>query len=108
MKYKFPDKFWWGAATSGIQTEGNTNQINSSVWDLWFEKEPHRFTYGIGPEKVCDTYNRYEEDTKLMKEINLNSIRTSIQWSRLIKDFETGEPCDDAVKFYNDYFDSIK
>ena len=107
MKYKFPDKFWWGAATSGIQTEGNTNQINSSVWDLWFEKEPHRFTYGIGPEKVCDTYKRYEEDTKLMKEINLNSIRTSIQWSRLIKDFETGEPCGDAVKFYNDYFDSI-
>lgn len=107
MKYNFPENFWWGAATSGIQTEGNTNQANKSVWDLWYEKEPQRFTYGIGPQKVCDTYNKYEEDTKLMKEINLNSIRTSIQWSRLIKNFETGEVCSDGVKFYNNYFDSI-
>lgn len=107
MKYKFPKNFWWGAATSGIQTEGGTNQANKSVWDLWFEKEPTRFTYGIGPEKVCDTYNRYEEDVRLMKEISLNSLRTSIQWSRLIKNFETGEVCQDAVKFYNDYFDKM-
>ena len=107
MEYKFPKNFWWGAATSGIQTEGGANQANKSVWDLWFEKEPTRFTYGIGPEKVCDTYNRYEEDVRLMKEINLNSLRTSIQWSRLIKNFETGEVCQDAVRFYNDYFDKM-
>lgn len=26
--YKFPDGFFWGAATSGVQSEGSTNQIN--------------------------------------------------------------------------------
>ena len=37
----------------------------------------------------------------MIKEIGLNSFRTSIQWTRLIKDFETGEPDEDGVRFYN-------
>lgn len=107
MKYKFPENFWWGAAASGIQTEGNTNKVNDSIWDLWYKKEPERFFEKISSSKVCDTYNRFREDVKLMKDINFNSFRTSIQWSRLIKDFETGETCPDAVRFYNEYFDEM-
>ena len=42
-----------------------------------------------------------------MKEINFNSFRTSIQWSRLIKDFYTGEVDPDAVRFYNEYIDEL-
>ncbi len=43
-----------------------------------------------------------------MQEINLNSFRTSIQWSRLIKNLETGEVDPKAVKFYTNYFKAIK
>ncbi len=39
------------------------------------------------------------------KEIGLNSFRTSIQWTRLIKDFETAEVDEDGVRFYNDMID---
>ncbi|MGL4589655.1 MAG: glycoside hydrolase family 1 protein [Mycoplasmatales bacterium] len=108
MKYKFPEKFWWGAATSGIQTEGNKNQVNQSIWELWYEKNPEQFSLGIGPHSVCETYSRYEEDVELMQKINLNSLRTSIQWSRLIKDFETFEVDQDAVVFYKDYFHKMR
>lgn len=104
---KFPQGFFWGAAASGPQTEGNTNKINKSIWDLWFEKSPERFYNNIGPNVVCDTYNRFREDVKLMKDINFNSFRTSIQWSRLIKDFYTGEVDEDAVRFYNEYIDEM-
>ena len=107
MEYKFPEGFWWGAAASGPQTEGIENKVNKSIWDTWFEKEPHRFFKEISSEKVCDTYNRYKEDVKLMKDIGLNSFRTSIQWTRLIKNFETGEVCEDAVRFYNSYIDEM-
>ena len=41
----------------------------------------------------------------MLKEIGLNSFRTSIQWTRLIKDLETGEPDEDGVRFYNDVID---
>lgn len=107
MKYNFPKGFWWGAATSGIQTEGNKNQINKSVWELWHEKSPNRFISEIGPQKVCETYSKYKEDVKLMSDIKLNSLRTSIQWSRLISNFETGDVCSDALEFYNNYFDEM-
>lgn len=104
---KFPENFFWGAAASGPQTEGITNKINKSIWDIWFEKEPERFYNQISPYVVCDTYNKFKEDIKLMKEINFNSFRTSIQWSRLIKDFYTGEVDSDAVRFYNEYIDEL-
>lgn len=104
---KFPENFFWGAAASGPQTEGITNKINKSIWDIWFEKEPERFYNQISPYVVCDTYNKFKEDIKLMKEINFNSFRTSIQWSRLIKDFYTGEVDPDAVRFYNEYIDEL-
>lgn len=104
---KFSQGFFWGAAASGPQTEGATNKINKSIWDLWFEKSPERFYNQIGPNLVCNTYNRFKEDVKLMKDINFNSFRTSIQWSRLIKDFYTGEVDLDAVRFYNEYIDEM-
>lgn len=105
--YKFPEGFFWGAATSGVQSEGSKNQVNKSIWNHWFEKDPKRFSGGIGPDIVCDTYTRFKEDVSLMKEINFNSFRTSIQWARLIKNFETGEVCEDAVRFYNEYIDEL-
>lgn len=104
---KFPQGFFWGAAASGPQTEGATNKVNKSIWDLWFEKSPERFYNQISPNLVCNTYNRFKEDVKLMKDINFNSFRTSIQWSRLIKDFYTGEVDPDAVRFYNEYIDEM-
>lgn len=106
-KYTFPKNFLWGAAASGIQTEGSTNKANASIWERWHEQSPQRFYLGIGSQLVTDTYNRYKEDVQLMKQVGFNSFRTSIQWSRLIKDYQTGEICPDAVEFYNNYFDEM-
>lgn len=105
--YSFPKGFMWGAAASGIQTEGSANKANPSIWDLWYEKSPERFYRGISSDVVTDTYHRYKEDVQLMKQVGFNSFRTSIQWSRLIKNFETGEVCPDAVEFYNQYLDEM-
>ena len=105
--YAFPNHFFWGAAASGPQTEGAEGKPHRSIWDSWHAAQPERFFQGIGPETVCNTLHRYKEDVALMKHIGFNSFRTSIQWSRLIDDLETGEPNADAVRFYNDYFDEM-
>lgn len=105
MNYKFPTDFWWGAATSGPQAEGRFNKKHDSVFDYWFDKEPEIFFNGVGPNVASNFYNSYSEDLKLLNDIGLNSFRTSIQWTRLIKDFETGEPDEDGVRFYNDVID---
>lgn len=43
MKMKFPDNFWWGAATSGPQSEGRFNKQHANVFDYWYDIEPEAF-----------------------------------------------------------------
>lgn len=105
IKYKFPDNFWWGSATSGPQSEGRFNKKHDSVFDHWFDIEPEAFFDGVGPDVASNFYNSHKEDLELVKETGLNSFRTSIQWTRLIKDFETGEVDEDGVRFYNEVID---
>ncbi|MDV4152097.1 glycoside hydrolase family 1 protein [Clostridium sp. AL.422] len=105
IKYNFPENFWWGSATSGPQSEGDFNKPHKSVFDYWYEIEPEAFFDKVGPSVTSNFYNSYKEDLAMLKEIGLNSFRTSIQWTRLIKDLETGEPDEDAIRFYNDVID---
>ncbi|QNO14644.1 glycoside hydrolase family 1 protein [Alkalicella caledoniensis] len=102
---KFPQGFWWGAATSGPQAEGTFNKPHKNVFDYWYEIEPEVFHNKVGPDITSSFYHSYREDIEMIKSIGLNSFRTSIQWSRLIKDFETGEVDEDAVRFYNGVID---
>ena len=43
MKIDFPKDFWWGAATSGPQSEGRFNKRHANVFDYWYEVEPAAF-----------------------------------------------------------------
>ncbi|WP_066891581.1 glycoside hydrolase family 1 protein [Clostridium nigeriense] len=106
-KYIFPEGFWWGSATSGPQSEGSFNKKHKNVFDYWYEVEPEIFFDNVGPQVTSNFYNSYKSDIAMLKEIGLNSFRTSIQWTRLIKDLETGEPDEDGVRFYNGVIDEI-
>lgn len=103
----FPKDFWWGAATSGPQTEGRFNKAHANIFDYWYEKEPQDFYNQVGPDTASNFYNSYVEDITLMKEIGLNSVRTSIQWTRLIDDFETASLNQDGVDYYNRVIDTF-
>ncbi|MDU5109541.1 MAG: glycoside hydrolase family 1 protein [Clostridium sp.] len=104
---KFKEGFLWGAATSGPQCEGTFNKKHKNVFDYWYEVEPELFFDKVGPEVTSNFYNSYKEDLAMLKSIGLNSFRTSIQWTRLIKDFETGEADEDGVEFYNNVINEI-
>ena len=85
--YKFPEGFKWGSATSAHQIEGD----NHNDWTEW-EKSPARLEQlkkeGKDPAnfisgKACDSYNRYQEDFDIAKQLNQNIHRFSIEWSRI-------------------------
>ena len=107
-KLKFPDNFWWGSATSGPQSEGRFNKKNRNIFDYWFDTNKKAFFDGVGPDVASNFYNSFREDIRLYKEIGLNSLRTSIQWTRLIKDFETGEVNEDGVRFYTEVIEEFE
>ncbi|AGM24659.1 glycoside hydrolase family 1 protein [Spiroplasma chrysopicola] len=105
LKFDFKKNFLWGSAFSGPQTEGAffEDGKSSSNWDYWFKKEKYRFFN----EQPCrnDFYHRYEEDILIAKKLNFNSLRTSIQWSRLIPDGKTINP--KGIEFYNNVINTM-
>lgn len=107
-KYLFPKGFWWGAATSGPQTEGNTDKIHENIMDYWYKIKPEDFFNRVGPDVASDFYHTYINDFSLMESIGFNSFRTSIQWSRLIKDFETGEFDEKGAIFYRNLINEAR
>lgn len=108
IKYRFPENFWWGSASSALQTEGESQGAGKgqTIWDYWFATQPWRFHNGVGPDDTSMFYRNWREDIALLKQLNHNSYRTSISWSRLIPE-GTGEVNPQAVAFYNQVIDEL-
>ena len=122
---KFPKKFLWGAATSAHQVEGNTHN-QWTVWELenaksltaqssyHFEelasweyskaeaKDPDNYVSGIG----ANHYNLYEQDFDLLKQMNMNAFRFSVEWSRI--EPQQGAWDVAAVEHYKQYVQELK
>lgn len=100
------DKFVWGAATAAIQIEGAAYQDGKvkSIWDYYSErgdliKEGHTI------ENAIDSYNRMDEDIKLIKELGVNTYRFSISWPRIIK--ENGDINEKGLEHYSQFVDKL-
>jgi beta-glucosidase len=74
---KFPEKFFWGTATSSYQVEGGIK----NDWSVCGKSRQGRNKYDAGV--ACDHYNRFEEDFDLAKSMNNNAHRFSIEWARI-------------------------
>ncbi|MDD5071298.1 MAG: family 1 glycosylhydrolase [Patescibacteria group bacterium] len=84
---RFPEDFFWGVSTSAYQIEGGI--VND--WSRW-EKSEDRVNKlerkGKNPDdficgQACDSYHRYEEDAKLVKDLNCGAYRLGIEWARI-------------------------
>lgn len=104
---QFPENFWWGAATSGPQSEGRFDKKHKNMFDYWYDMEPEAFYNYVGPDTASNFYHSYADDIAKMKEVGLNSVRTSIQWTRLIDDLETNTVNLQAVAYYNRVIDTF-
>ncbi len=95
------NKFLWGSAFSGPQTEGNPKSKSESTWDYWFKHNPEKFYQQKFVQN--DFINNYQTDINWAQQANFNSLRTSIQWSFLLPDGKNLNPI--AVTFYNKMID---
>jgi beta-glucosidase len=121
----FPKNFLWGASTASHQVEGGTRN-QWSVWELehaqelaktarrrldwlpdWKEikplaEDPNNYVSGRG----VDHYRRYEEDFDIAKELNLNSFRFGLEWSRLQPSKDAWDAA--AIAHYRDYIKELR
>ncbi|MEG0329952.1 MAG: glycoside hydrolase family 1 protein [Longicatena sp.] len=107
VTYKLPKNFIMGAASSSWQTEGwsGKKEGHDTYIDLWYKSTPELWHENYGPKNATDFFHRYKEDIQLMTECGIDAYRTSIDWSRFIKDFETGEVDEDGAMFYDRVID---
>lgn len=83
-KLHFPEGFLWGTATSAHQIEGNNKNSDWWEWEYSKDYEANNREYPLEPSGLaCDSYNRYEEDFDLAKQMNNNAIRFSVEWARI-------------------------
>ncbi len=75
----FPKGFLWGTASAAHQVEGDNH--NNDWWE--FEQQPGRIAGGDTSAIATDHYHRYREDFALLREMNQNAHRLSIEWSRI-------------------------
>lgn len=106
---KLPENFTVGAAASAWQIEGwkGKGKDKRHYMDAWYMAVPELWHDGIGPTVAADFYTHYKTDVKLMKEVGLQAFRTSIDWTRFIKDFETAEVDPKGLEFYNNLIDEM-
>ena len=117
--------FYWGASTASHQVEGG----NYNQWTEWEKSNASRlasvaesqFSYlknwkdiqkqATNPENYIsgngvDHYNLFKEDFDLAKKINLNSLRFSIEWSRI--EPKEGQWDQGALDHYKKYIHEMK
>lgn len=122
---QLPSNFLWGASTSGHQVEGHL----VDQWSAWEKKTANNaassasrrlgklpsWTYvrksaedpknyisgeGVGHE------TRYQDDFDILRSLNLNAYRFSIEWSRI--EPREGQWDDSAITHYRKYIAELK
>ncbi len=83
----FPKDFVWGAATAAYQIEGAATEDgrSESIWDR-FSATPGNVVNGDSGVVACDSYHRYGEDIRLLRDLGLSAFRFSVAWPRILPD----------------------
>lgn len=93
--FKLPEDFLFGTATASVQIEGGDRNNN------WYRFcEENKTADGTHCIVAADHWNRYEEDIALMKQLNQQAYRMSVEWSRI--EPEKGQYNDAALEHYRD------
>ena len=83
----FPSGFLWGSASAAFQIEKG---LPNTDWGVWADT-PGKIKNGDHPDRGgADALAHIDEDVAILKALNQNSYRFSIEWSRL---YPTKEPC---------------
>jgi 6-phospho-beta-glucosidase len=105
---KLPDDFFFGAAMSGPQTEGAWREGGKleNLWDTWSNERISDFFNCVGSYVGNDFSRRHHDDFVLLKSLGLDSVRTSIQWSRLLD--QNGNINPEGEHYYHELFADAK
>ncbi len=93
QEFSLPNDFMLGSATAATQIEGNDKNTN---WYHWYKQG--KIENNDNPFVASDHYNHLEEDLNILKELNQETYRLSVEWSRI--EPKENEWSEDGIKYY--------
>ncbi len=104
---QFPADFLWGCATSAYQIEGavTADGRGRTNWDT-FAHTRGKTHAGQTGDVAADSYHRFREDVRLLKDLGAKTYRFSIAWSRIFPS-GTGRPNDKGIAYYDRLVDEL-
>ncbi|CUH95288.1 6-phospho-beta-glucosidase GmuD [Propionispora sp. 2/2-37] len=107
--YTLPKDFLLGASFSAWQTEGwaGKKEKCDHFVDMMYKAAPERWHNGIGPAIATDFYHKWESDIELMAKSGMETVRTSVDWTRFIDNYEQGTVNEDGARFYDQVIDGL-
>jgi beta-glucosidase len=104
---RFPPNFLWGCATASYQVEGAVKEDGrgQTNWDV-FSHTPGKTFHGETGDVADDSYHRYKEDIKLLKDLGVTGYRFSIAWSRIFPNGR-GQANDKGLTYYQSVVDEL-
>ncbi|KAE9593297.1 hypothetical protein Lal_00029066 [Lupinus albus] len=109
-RQSFPPGFIFGAGSASYQFEGAANEggRGPSVWDTFTHEYPDKIQDRSNGDVAIDQYHKYKEDVALMKDMNLDSYRFSISWSRILPNGKvSGGINQEGVNYYNNLINEL-
>ncbi|HFX3821214.1 TPA: glycoside hydrolase family 1 protein [Enterococcus faecium] len=121
----FPMDFYWGGAVTATQTEGNWDVDGKGVCppDLYYYEPGKTQNDTMTTAEIqaalddqehyyprrhaIDFYHTYKEDIALLKEMGINSFRTSINWARIFPNGDDLEPNPKGIEFYDNVINEL-
>ena len=106
---KFPEGFAFGAATAAYQIEGawNVSGKGPSIWDILTHNNPKMYHNQTG-DVACDSYHKYKEDVKSLKEMGATHYRFSLSWPRILPDGTKDNINNDGINYYKSLLKELK
>lgn len=124
QKINFPKNFYWGAAASAHQVEGDNHndwtewerqslklKIKSAELKIWPDYILKNYPNPLQEEnyisgRACDHYNRFREDFDIAKSIGHTAHRFSIEWSRI--EPEEGKFSEKEIEHYREVIKALR
>lgn len=102
----FPLHFRFGIGSSAFQTEGALDRDGRtpSIWDSFVRSE--LLEDRLSKSMSCDAYDRFEDDARILRDINVSDFRLSTSWSRVL-DSSSSQINEKGLQFYDRAVDSL-
>jgi beta-glucosidase len=104
---QFPPGFLWGCATSAYQIEGAVavDGRGRTIWDT-FAHTPGKIYQGATGDIADDSYHRFADDVRLLKELGAKTYRFSLAWARIFPE-GTGRINEKGMAYYERLVDEL-